>query len=127
LYHLCNSNLYGYFNKKQFSSDFLYFSQPPILFKNILLGHIYEGGRKGILLIDIENQKSKRKLFKPNGLDHSLMEFPVYNWNDSLLLSYVDIDIMENDLNQEQFPEDFRKYIKKHNGLGLVFSSYGTK
>lgn len=120
-------NDYSILIEKQSNADFLYFSQPPILFKNILLGHIYEGGRKGILLIDIENQKSKQKLFKPNGLDHSLMEFPVYNWNDSLLLSYVDIDIMENDVNQEQFPEEFQNYIQEHNGLGLVFSSYGAE
>ncbi|MGM0581996.1 MAG: 6-bladed beta-propeller [Bacteroidota bacterium] len=113
--------------EKQSNSNFLYFTQPPILFNNILLGHIYEAGKKGVLLIDIENQKSKRKLFKPNSLNHTLMEFPVYNWNDSLLVSYVDIDIMENDKNKEQFPEDFQNYIKEHNGLGLVFSSYGAE
>jgi hypothetical protein len=55
------------------------------------------------------------------------MEFPVYNWNDSLLVSYVEIDIMENDVNQEQFPEEFQNYIQEHNGLGLVFSSYGAE
>lgn len=120
-------NDYSLLIEKQSNADFLYFSQPPILFKNILLGHIYEGGRKGILLIDVENHKSKRKLFKPNGLDHSLMEFPVYNWNDSLLVSYVEIDIMENDVNQEQFPEEFQNYIQEHNGLGLVFSTYESK
>jgi hypothetical protein len=57
-------------------------------------------------------------------MDHTLMEFPVYIWNDSLLLSYIDIDILENDINIDRFPKDFRDYIRKHNGLGLVFSSY---
>jgi hypothetical protein len=52
------------------------------------------------------------------------MEFPVHNWGDSLLLSYLDVDILENHKNHEQFPEDFRKYIKKYKGLGLVGSSF---
>ena len=117
-------NDYSILIEKQSNSDFLYFSQPPILFHNILLGHMYEGGRKGVLYIEIEGKKSKRKLFKPNRMDHTLMEFPVYNWNDSLLLSYIDIDILENDINIDRFPKDFRDYIRKHNGLGLVFSSY---
>lgn len=112
--------------EKQSNSDFLYFSQPPILFNEILLGHIYEGGNKGVLIIDVENRKSKRKVFKPNKMDHTLMEFPVYNWKDSLLVSYVDIDIIENDVNKDLFPEEFKNYIKKHNGLGLVFSSFGS-
>jgi hypothetical protein len=39
---------------------------------------------------------------------------------------HLDIDIMENDQNKELFPEEFKNYIKKHNDLGLVFSSYGS-
>ena len=103
---------------------FNYMYDTPLLISNYLMGNVYMGKYKGLLLSEINTKNTFLRKFIPEEVRINKLFEPLYIMDDEIIISYLDLQVYDMRKNLDSIGDNTKRHIE--NG-GCVLSLFKLK
>lgn len=117
---------YEKLSKLRSSKDFNYINSPPVIFGDLILGLGYVGNNKALFLNDGNKNTQNILHIKPGNFDHRNVNFPLFNYNDETLISYLDYELYQVDNAKENIPSEIVTHLSEGGVILLLYNLKST-